>query len=149
MYQKILVPLDGSIRAEKILSHAEHLALQNESKVLFLRVVRFSIASDGYTTISIEQSIQENQRRINEAVLYLSSIEGEFREKGIGTKKIVENGEVVETIIRVAQRENAALIAMASHGRGGFARVFYGSVAAGVLNSIDRPIFLVRSRSVS
>jgi nucleotide-binding universal stress UspA family protein len=35
---------------------------------------------------------------------------------------------------------------MASHGRTGLARAFYGSVAAGVLNRVDRPLLMVRSR---
>jgi nucleotide-binding universal stress UspA family protein len=55
---------------------------------------------------------------------------------------------VVETVISVAQRENADLIAMASHGRSGMSRVFYGSVAAGVLQQIDRPMLLIRSRNI-
>lgn len=147
MYQKILVPLDGSSRAERILPHVEQLALQNKAKVLLLRVVRFPIVTEGYAAVLVEQSVQENQRHINDATLYLGTVEGELKEKGIDTRKIVENGEIVETIIRVAQREDAGLIAMASHGRGGLARVFYGSVAAGVLHAIDRPILLIRSRA--
>jgi nucleotide-binding universal stress UspA family protein len=58
----------------------------------------------------------------------------------------VESGNVVETIIRVAAEESADLIAMASHGRGGLSRVFYGSVAAGTLQQVDRPLLLIRSR---
>lgn len=54
-------------------------------------------------------------------------------------------GPVVEEIAQSAEREEADLIAMASHGRTGLARVFYGSVAAGVLHRLDRPLFLIRS----
>jgi nucleotide-binding universal stress UspA family protein len=36
---------------------------------------------------------------------------------------------------------------MASHGRSGLAQVFYGSVAAGVLHRIDRPLLLIRSQN--
>ena len=146
MYQKILVPLDGSGRAERILPHVEKLAMQNQSTVIFLCVVRFPVISDGYATISVDQSIVENKRLLNDAMGYLATVEGVFREKGMTVKKSVENGDVVETIIRVAQRENADLIAMASHGRGGLSRVFYGSVAAGVLHAVDRPLLLIRSR---
>jgi nucleotide-binding universal stress UspA family protein len=46
----------------------------------------------------------------------------------------------------VAARQGADLIAMTSHGRGGLPRVFYGSVAASVLQRVDRPLLLVRSR---
>jgi nucleotide-binding universal stress UspA family protein len=45
----------------------------------------------------------------------------------------------------VAQSEGVDLVAMASHGRSGLRRVFYGSVAAGVLNRIDRSLLLIRS----
>jgi nucleotide-binding universal stress UspA family protein len=45
----------------------------------------------------------------------------------------------------VAAREEVNLIAMTSHGRTGLARVFYGSVAAGVLHQADRPLLLVRA----
>ena len=82
---------------------------------------------------------------INEAETYLDGINGEFREKGIGARTRVESGPVVEIIIAVAEEENADLIAMASHGRTGLSRVFYGSVAAGVLHRVDRPLLLIRS----
>jgi nucleotide-binding universal stress UspA family protein len=53
---------------------------------------------------------------------------------------------VVDTIIQTAKEHAVDLVAMASHGRTGLERVFYGSVAAGVLQSVDRPLLLVRSR---
>ena len=52
----------------------------------------------------------------------------------------------MKAIIDVAKRENADLVTMASHGRSGFYREFYGSVAAGVLQRIDRPLLIIRSR---
>jgi nucleotide-binding universal stress UspA family protein len=64
---------------------------------------------------------------------------------GLDAAICVEDGPVVETILRVAERYEAGLIAMASHGRTGLGRVFYGSVAAGVLHGADRPLLLVRS----
>ncbi|MCB0130889.1 MAG: universal stress protein, partial [Caldilineaceae bacterium] len=48
----------------------------------------------------------------------------------------------------VAERENADLVAMASHGRTGLARVFYGSVAAGLLHAADRPLLVVRAAEI-
>jgi nucleotide-binding universal stress UspA family protein len=59
---------------------------------------------------------------------------------------VVANGPAVERIIQTAEKENADIIAMASHGGGGLSRVFYGSVAAGVLNRVDRPLLVIRSR---
>jgi nucleotide-binding universal stress UspA family protein len=57
----------------------------------------------------------------------------------------VVSGPIVRTIINIAQQEEADLIAMASHGRTGLSQVFYGSVAAGVLHAVDRPLLVVRS----
>jgi nucleotide-binding universal stress UspA family protein len=54
----------------------------------------------------------------------------------------------VETILFVAQRENVDLIAIASHGRSGLSRVFHGSVAAGIMQIIDRPILIIRTRNI-
>ena len=50
------------------------------------------------------------------------------------------------TILDIAVEEEVDLLAMASHGRSGLSRVFYGSVSAGVLQRIDRPLLLVRSQ---
>lgn len=147
MYKKILVPLDGSSRAEKILPYAEDIALVRKAKVVLLQVVRMGIYGGDVTTVSVEAHLEDFKRRSDEALLYLSGIEGELREKGIQTKIMVESGPVVDTLLRIASQENVDLVAMASHGRGGLSRVFYGSVAAGVLQRVDRPLLLVRARA--
>ena len=146
MYKKILVPLDGSGRAEKILPHVENLAKVNGSEVVFLKVVQPIIISDGYKGILVEESRGESQRKVDNALEYLSKIEDKFNKIGIRTDKISTIGSIVTTIIEVSQNENIDLIAMASHGRSGLSRVFYGSVAAGILNAVDRPLLLIRSR---
>lgn len=53
---------------------------------------------------------------------------------------------MVACIIETAEREQADVVAMASHGLSGWDRTFYGSVAAGVLQQIDRPLLIVRSQ---
>jgi len=140
MYRTILVPLDGSPRAERILPHVEELAHRFESRVVFLQVLEpaFDFLQD-----SASRSHQERER---ESDAYLAGLRGEFREKGIRARTAVDRGPVVETIIKVANREGADLVAIASHGRGGISRVFYGSVAAGVLHQVDRPLLVIRAR---
>lgn len=153
MYQSILVPLDGSARAERILPHVEALAIRFKSRVLFLQVLNplqvanISLHISGIHTDLIAQSLKDFNRRYEDVQQYLAGWQGEFREKGIDARKFVEQGTIVETIMMVANREKADLIAMASHGRTGMSRVFYGSVAAGVLQLVDRPMLLIRSRN--
>ena len=146
MYSTILVPLDGSKRAEAILRHVENLAECYDATVIFLQVVEPVPLSMGLERADIVLG-QEYERRIDQAVSYLAALQGEFREKGIETRTRVVSGPVVDAIIRAAESESVDLIAMASHGRGGLSRVFYGSVAAGVLHRVDRPLLLIRSRN--
>jgi nucleotide-binding universal stress UspA family protein len=147
MYTRILVPLDGSKRAERILPFVEKLALGFNSEVIFLQVVQTDFAYISsysyYTDAGLEKAEREKIR--GEAEAYLGGQQGEFREKGIQARSLVTEGPVVRTIINVAEREGADLIAMASHGRTGLTRVFYGSVAAGVLHQVDRPLLIIRS----
>ena len=143
MYKTILAPLDGSKRAEAILSHLEKLAQSNKSRVIFMQVVEPILIAVGAEFAF--QTKDEYEVLEKEAEEYLAGIKGEFREKGIDARVFVTHGPVVEAIISVAERENADLITIASHGRTGLSRVFYGSVAAGVLHRIDRPLLLIRS----
>jgi nucleotide-binding universal stress UspA family protein len=145
MYQTILVPLDGSKRAERILKHVEELARCLSAKVVFLQVVTAPNLV-GYDESGISLYSQNLEQLAKQTESYLNSLKGEFREKGIEAKTCVVGGSVVEQIIDCALRENADLVAMSSHGRTGLARAFYGSVTAGVLNLIDRPLLIIRSR---
>jgi nucleotide-binding universal stress UspA family protein len=56
------------------------------------------------------------------------------------------HGPIVKAIIDTAESQDVDLVAIASHGRSGLFQVFYGSVAAGVLQRIDRPLLLIRAR---
>jgi nucleotide-binding universal stress UspA family protein len=147
MYTTILVPLDGSKRAERILPYVEKLALGFDANIIFLQVIESGMSYIGPYTYYTEAELElhETKRLIEEAETYLGGLQGEFREKGIQSKFLVAEGSIVKTIINVAEREGAELIAMASHGRTGLARVFYGSVAAGVLHQVDRPLLIIRS----
>jgi nucleotide-binding universal stress UspA family protein len=146
MYKRILVPVDGSLRAEAVLRHVEELAYRFEASVVLLRVVDMAPPIGAVEKAYGMLRRQELEQRTREANAYLAGIQGELREKGIETRALVVSGPVVEAIIRTAERENADLIALASHGRSGLSQVFYGSVAAGVLQRIDRPLLLIRSR---
>jgi nucleotide-binding universal stress UspA family protein len=147
MYNTILVPLDGSKRAETILPHVEQLARRYTAKVIFLKVVGpFTTFLDSEVT-SDDLYLEALEQKMHEAESYLSGWQDEFREKGISAERSIAHGLVVETIIKIAKEENVDLIAIASHGRTGLSRVFYGSIASGLLHSIDRPLLLIRSRS--
>jgi nucleotide-binding universal stress UspA family protein len=141
MYDTILIPLDGSPRAEMILPHVETIAKCFNSRVILLNVLEpVHILTSAAPVDFIEASVEADQSQ--DARIYLRGVEP----PGLGTGRFsYRRKPPVRTIIQVAERENVDLIAMASHGLSGLARVFYGSVAAGVLHRIDRPLLIVRA----
>jgi nucleotide-binding universal stress UspA family protein len=144
MYQKILVPLDGSARAEKILPHVEEMALKYGSKVLLLQVVEPIVM---VSSVDIYVPISEPfTAKLEQAKSYLDDVRKRLQEKHIEADSRVTSNRIVDAICETAESEKADLIAMASHGRTGAARVFYGSVAAGVLHCIDRPLLIIRAQ---
>ena len=149
MYEKILIPLDGSERAESIMSHATELAKQFDSQLILLQVIEPVLA----TTMAYEGTIspviyeEELSRLQTTAEEYMASWHAKLANRQIKTKTVIEHGAVVHNILDVAEREGADLIAMSSHGRTGLSRVFYGSIAAGVLHSASLPLLLIRAET--
>lgn len=146
MYKKILVPLDGSQRAETILAHVEDLARQFKSEVFLVQILEPVPATLGLAEPVppvIDQKIMD--RLYEDSRNYLEKIQAHLRKSGITSHVRLMGGQVVPSIVDLAEREKVDLVAMASHGRSGLSRFYYGSVAAGVLHRIERPLLIVRS----
>ena len=143
MYHTILVPK----RAEAILPHVENLALNYKAKVIFMKVIvpPFTAAP---TKKSVEKQMKDLEFQEKRAGEYLADLQREFQEKGIESSTHLAYGPVVEEVIAAAELQGADIVAIASHGRGGLSRAFYGSVTAALLQRIDRPLLLIRSRTI-
>ena len=98
MYKTILVPLDGSKRAEAILPHVETLAQRCDAEVVFVRVLEPIPYVSGPEGTPVTLREQELELRRKDAEQYLKARRGEFREKGIEAKGVVFQGPVVEAI---------------------------------------------------
>ena len=146
MYKTILVPLDGSKRAEAIIPHVENLALSLNAKVILFKVAEPSLMLEYDEVIDMSSYLEKSDKQKKDAEYYLTSLQEKFRAKGIEAQILIGHGPVVKAIIDAAEQQNVKLVAMASHGHGGLLRTFYGSVASGVLQRIDRPLLLIRSR---
>ena len=146
MHMKILVPLDGSERAEAILPHVEKVTRMCGAEVIFMQVLEpppYRSASEQGDMTLHQQQLQHLEQ---EAQAYLSGLKDEFEEKGIKTRFCIAHGPVVESILSTTSSEEATLIAMASHGRTGLGHVLFGSVAVRVLRQVDCPLLLIQSR---
>jgi nucleotide-binding universal stress UspA family protein len=144
-YQTILVPLDGSPRAEKILPHVEELARKFAADLVLLQVIEPSEVGKSTRDAGSIYVVNLLKERIHQTRAYLVDLQDQLQMKRVCALVRVEHGPIVSKILEVAAREKADLIAIASHGRTGLAQVFYGSVAAGLLQQTDRPLLLIRA----
>ena len=146
MYKKILMPLDGSKRAEAIIPHVENIAARFGAQIIILIVMEPAVQLERDEVINAERYLQDRAQMLKEITSYAMKIIKQLNAKDIAADFLIGKGPVAQAIVKTAANENIDLVAMASHGRSGWSRTFYGSVAAGVLQNIDRPILMIRSR---
>jgi nucleotide-binding universal stress UspA family protein len=145
MYKTILVPLDGSKRAETILPYVQDLARDHRAKVILLHVVETIRPGAGVEQACIDLW-EESEWRAKQTESYLAVLQEKLRDKGIEAWTRVVRGSAVKAIIDAAEREGADLIALAGQDRTGWSEGLYGCVAAGVLHQVDWPLLLIRSK---
>ena len=137
MFKKILVPLDGSKLAEKILSRVEWLAKIHDGEVTLLRV---ALAGSFPGT----DPVQHQLNVVREAEEYLAKVEGWMRGVGVKVNSVVRYGHDAQEIVDHARDRDFDLIAMSTHGRSGLAQFVLGSVASKIINTAPVPILLYR-----
>jgi nucleotide-binding universal stress UspA family protein len=145
MYQTILLPLNGSKGAEAILPQVENLARQHNAKVIFLKVVKSQPLYGPPKPGQREFDSGEERPHPKKVRRYLDVKRGFFRAKGLKAEMRAEEGPIVATIMKVADREQADLIVMTGHDRTGWSRLFHSRVAADVLAQADRPVLLIQA----
>ena len=148
----ILVPLDGSALAEQVLPSVRMLAPILGAKVKLLQVVlemdQYYLAMDFELSGSLAS--QRGQQPSPWDVLrqsaenYLERQAAQLRAAGIETTFEVRLGAPAEVIVEVAEREQATLIAMATHGYSGIKRWALGSVTDKLVHVANVPVFVVR-----
>ena len=132
-FKRIVVPLDGSTLAEQILPRVLELAKLEEAEITLLNV----LIPQSYSQKEIvDPSLPWWDKDIAHAQSYLFRIAGRLRRNGVAvTTDIVIGENVASAIGDFAGRERADLIAIATHGRGGLARMIRGSVADAIMHS--------------
>jgi nucleotide-binding universal stress UspA family protein len=151
MYQKILVPLDGSELAECVLPHVEMLATACGVKEVVLvsvteRIAGFRVMDDSSQPLG-ERLVPEGVgKEEKQAQKYLGKVAKTLEAKGIKVSTEVLMGKPAEEIIIYAHRVNCDLIVMASHGRSGIGRWAHGSVADRVFKATTVPILMVKAK---
>lgn len=146
MFQKILVPLDGSALAECVLSHVEVLARGCQAKnVVFIRVVEPFYQPTGDYVFDPEQIKKIDAGNKTAAEAYLKKIAARVSPAGAVVKTEVISGLPAEILAEYSVKNQADLIVIATHGRSGVSRWIWGSVAERILRSACVPVLMVRA----
>ena len=147
MYEKILVPLDGSELAECTFPHVKTFIEEcRVSHVAFVRVVESTIISGhGDYVISSEILNEMESARKSAAKNYLDQVVNGFQHEGASLQTEVLFGRVSESLKDYTEKNDIDLIIIATHGRSGVTRWVRGSVADKVLRSSNVPVLMVRA----
>jgi nucleotide-binding universal stress UspA family protein len=142
--RRILVPLDGSARAEKILPAVIPVAQAMGSELILFQVpvahVSGWMTGDWYLPV---QGIVDTAEE--DAETYLDTVAGQLKEQGLEATTATAIGSMASCIVEYAEAHDIDLVAMCTHGRTGLARWALGSVADRVLRAGSTPILLVRA----
>jgi nucleotide-binding universal stress UspA family protein len=153
MYEHVLVALDGSLTAERVLEHAEALASAFHSTVTLLRVtvsaetLMAETASPGNSVGEVGMMVDPTpilEADRAEATDYLDSVAQRLRQKGVTVDTDRPEGPEAEQIVARAAALGVTLILMTTHGRSGLGRMVFGSVAESVLRHAPCPVLIVR-----
>lgn len=142
MYKKILLPTDGSGYSDEEVERATKL-ISDDGEIIILSVA-------GKLTSSAFQS-RSNVRKINKGLLkeaqenvkYMKKL---FDDEKLNIRTIVKPGFPAETIIKVAEDEEADLIIISSSGKSGLHRFILGSVTEEVLKNAEIDVLLVHNK---
>lgn len=149
MFTRIVVPLDGSGLAEQALLQAVDLAQATGAPMHLVRVLDFSyvVKLAGYPIhgayvemTALQQALKDEH---DAAAAYLAAKDEELGGQGIAVTTALLNGNPAPEIVAATQPGD--LIVMCTHGRGGLARWFLGSVAEGIVRRSTGPVMLVRA----
>lgn len=164
MYKRILVPLDGSKLAECALPHAEELAKGCDAEEVILisiteqvrgqtRALKGDDPYPGYDpgihsavpSITVSFGNKDVGKKDIQAQRYLDRVAKRLEAKGIKVRTEVLFWPPAEAIAAYAERNDANIIVMSSHGRSGPSRWAHGSVADRVFRGSPVPVLMVRA----
>ncbi len=140
MYEKILLPLDGSELAEVALPYVEKLAGRLGSEIVLAHVSELDPGTHE----------DEHQNYLHKIVEVTKEGASTYCDKpgngpAVAVRSVILYGQPAEKIVEYAENESIGLIVMATHGQSGIQRWALGSVADKVVRATLRPVMLIRA----
>ncbi|HZS79753.1 MAG TPA: universal stress protein [Ktedonobacteraceae bacterium] len=144
MFERILVPLDGSERAESAIPIAARVARAYDGSIVLLRVVTTPIEYGPYLAPSESLMRRTVEEDVAEATKYLERVAKSEALAGITVEAKALFGAAAPTIMDAIPLFQINLVAMCSHGYTGVKRWILGSVADKIVRYAPVPVFILR-----
>lgn len=155
MYERILVPLDGTDLAEQALPYAREIATKFGSHITLLRAIHTSqealrdVAAEP-TAVTAPEVTTDVARNLHESEAgtareYVRRIAETFDGSGLDVETQMVEGDPEWVIENQAKELRSSLIVMATHARTGLGRLLHGSVADELVRSSTVPVMLIRT----
>ena len=144
MYKRILIPVDGSPTSDRALQEALGLARQQNAQLKLIHVVEEIHFVDIESSINYAELLETIRSSGNEILKQAQTV---IQQAGMVAEiKLLEAGgeRVASVIVTEAERWPADLIVIGTHGRSGFSRLLFGSVAEEVVRTAQVPVLLIR-----
>ena len=148
-YRRIMVPLDGSARAESVLPIAIRLTIAHQADLLIAHVPPSpELTRVGpLTAEDLELEQRFIARNVRVARGYLDQIRARVSEAGVEARiSISRSGDARTRLARLVRREDVDLTILSAHGRRGPRDTPFGSVAAHLLTHVAEPLLVFRER---
>lgn len=151
MFERVLVPLDGSKVGESALPVIEQLiekcSPSVKVEITLLGVItllrHWVVVGEASAPVSYTD---DELKLIRERVMnYLETAGESLKKRGITIKSMVTTGNAAEEILKAAEELNCDLIAMSTHGRSGLRRMAFGSITDKILHRAPVPVLMVRA----
>ena len=147
MYQRILVPTDGSELSRKAVSSAIDLAARLGSELIALYVAhRYPMSHfEGDITISRGDVARIEKQSTDKGRATVDAVTAAAQQAGVKARGLVVQSDLIaESIQAAVEKDNCDLVVMASHGRKGVSRLLLGSETQHVLTHSKVPVLVLR-----
>ena len=140
--ERILVPVDFSLRSTAALAHAAALAEAFSASITLVHTFELPRSLSAIVPGSTAEGDADDIRAA--ARSNMDGLVSALRDRGIAmVDAVIESGSPIDTILALAKRGDYQMIVMGTHGRSGLKRLLLGSVAEGVLRSAPCPVVTI------
>src|SRR6185436_11029584 len=143
--RRILLPTDFSGCANYALPYAAAIARATNATVVCVNVVEPIVPAVGYTGMAEAMPIAEMSEQMEDsAERELPGVMNCEALRGLKVEEVIGHGDAAAEIVRIAAEQRIDLIVIASHGRTGLGRIFFGSTAEAVVRHAGCPVLVVK-----